>query len=223
MKKENRIIKKDKAGKRDAWRSWYIRKEKIDQDMSRLARIFKKKDVSKILDAGCGTGRHAIYFAQRGFKVYGFDFSNFAIKQTKRRLKQKGLQANLKIWDIRKKFPYPSGFFDVVLSIRVFHHNPLKIIKKIVKEFSRVLKKSGYIYIQIPPRHSVFKYAMFASKKGKPQIKLEGGTYVPVDGPEKGVPHHGFTKTELRKLFSDFEIKKISLRERQYNLLGVKR
>ena len=35
----------------------------------------------KCLDIGCGSGRHVVYLSQSGFKVYGIDFSNVAIKK----------------------------------------------------------------------------------------------------------------------------------------------
>ncbi len=208
---------------KNAWQSWYPRKEKINEDMPVLEKMFRKNSVSKILDAGCGTGRHTVYFAEKGFEVYGFDFSPFAVKRAKEKLKEKRLRANLKIWDIRRKLPYKDNFFDVLLSIRVFHHNNSETIKRIIEEFVRVVRKGGFVYIQVPPRQLILKYAMFDERKGKSGIKLEEGTYTPGHGSEKGVPHHSFTKIELKKLFSDFKIKRISLKDGQYNLLGVKK
>jgi SAM-dependent methyltransferase len=40
-----------------------------------LFRKFGDGRISRILDLGCGTGRHAIEFAKRGFDVTGVDFS----------------------------------------------------------------------------------------------------------------------------------------------------
>ena len=133
------------------WKDWYPKKEKvIDEDMPLLEKEFRANNVLKILDLGCGTGRHTIYFTERGFEVYGFDFAPEAIKRAKERLRKRGLQAFLKVWNARKKFPYQNEFFDGVLVIRVIHHYPTKIIKKIVKEIERVTKKNGYLYIQVP-------------------------------------------------------------------------
>lgn len=208
---------------KNAWQSWYPKKEKIDEDMPVLEKIFRKNGVSRILDTGCGIGRHTVYFAEKGFKVYGFDFSPYAVKCAGEKLKEKNLRADLKIKDICQKLSYKDNFFDALLSIRVFHHNDFKTIKKIIKEFSRVLKRGGFVYIQVPPRQLMLKYAMFDKRKGEGGIKTEEGTYIPSYGPEKGVPHHSFTKAELKDLFSDFKIKKIGLRDGQYNLLGVKK
>ncbi|PIR07436.1 hypothetical protein COY65_01505 [Candidatus Jorgensenbacteria bacterium CG_4_10_14_0_8_um_filter_39_13] len=205
----------------DAWEYWYpAKEEKVDKDMPLLGKEFWKHNVSRILDLGCGTGRHAIYFAQRGFEVYGFDLSRKAIKQAKEKAKEKGLRINLRVCDCRKTFPYPDGFFDAVLIVRVIHHYPTKIILQIIKEIERVLKVDGYLYIQVPTFARVSGYAKLAEKEGSPQIRLEKGTYVPTVGPEKGVPHHGFTRKELRESLRNFRIKNIILRDRHYNLLG---
>jgi SAM-dependent methyltransferase len=61
---------------KNAWSFWYSKKEEtIDEDIPQLAEFFRNKGVSKIFDLGCGTGRHTIYFAEKGFETYGFDFS----------------------------------------------------------------------------------------------------------------------------------------------------
>src|SRR3989344_9610978 len=38
----------------------------------------------KILDLGCGAGRHAVALAAKGFKVYALDFSESAIKKARK-------------------------------------------------------------------------------------------------------------------------------------------
>lgn len=55
---------------------------------------YSKFSVKKILDAGCGTGGHAIPLAKRGYEVVGFDSSTSMIK--KAREKAKATNANVK-------------------------------------------------------------------------------------------------------------------------------
>lgn len=86
-------------------------------EMPKIVKIFKKHNVEKILDLGCGSGRHTVYLAKKGFKVYGFDISTEGIKLTKNWLKENNLKANLKIGSIYKKLPYKDNFFDAVISI----------------------------------------------------------------------------------------------------------
>ena len=62
----------------------------------------KKKKLKRILDAGCGNGRHVVFFATQGYDVYGFDISKEAIKIAKAWLIKEKLKAHLQVSDIEK-------------------------------------------------------------------------------------------------------------------------
>jgi SAM-dependent methyltransferase len=203
----------------EAWKSWYSKtEEKIDEDIPRLEKIFRKNDVSRILDLGCGTGRHTVYFARRDFKVYGFDVSLTAVKRAKERLRKENLYADLRVWDMSNTFPYEDGFFDAVISIRVFHHSRMQTIRKVVREIERVTKTNGFVYVQVPTYEKVLRL----KQEGGKFNEIEPGTFVPLEGPEKGIPHHNFKKEELLELFENFRIDEIRVRDEHYCLLGRK-
>ena len=69
----------------------------------------------RILDIGCGTGRHSIELAKRGYKVVGIDLSESMLK----RAKEKALEENLPI-DFQKhdarKLPFLDEF-DLIIMI----------------------------------------------------------------------------------------------------------
>ena len=44
--------------------------------------------VGTVLDLGCGPGRHAVPFAQRGFRVTGVDLSAFHLEKAKERVQR---------------------------------------------------------------------------------------------------------------------------------------
>ena len=66
-----------------------------DKDYERecdfLEEIFKKYStifpVKTVLDAGCGSGGHAIPLAKRGYRVVGFDLSEVMISQARKKAK----------------------------------------------------------------------------------------------------------------------------------------
>ena len=70
---------------------------------------------ARILDIGCGTGRHSIELARRGYQVTGIDFSDSMLK----RAKEKALKLNLNI-DFQKHdardLPF-SAQFDLVIML----------------------------------------------------------------------------------------------------------
>ncbi|MFW6132032.1 MAG: class I SAM-dependent methyltransferase, partial [Candidatus Aminicenantaceae bacterium] len=73
-------------------------------------------DKSKtILDIGCGTGRHAIELAKRGYKVTGIDLSESQLKKAQEKTKQANVDIQFLKKDARDfSFKIP---FDMVIMI----------------------------------------------------------------------------------------------------------
>lgn len=77
----------------------------------KISKVFKRRGVKRVLDLGCGTGRHIINFVKKGFEIYGIDIAEEGIEITKKWLKKEGLEANLKVGSIYKRLPYKNSFF----------------------------------------------------------------------------------------------------------------
>ena len=74
----------------------------------------------KVLDAGCGIGRHAYYAAHYGAEVWAVDISD-AVEVAARNTQGTGahvIQADL------NHLPFPPESFDLVYSMGVLHHLP---------------------------------------------------------------------------------------------------
>src|SRR5689334_7178712 len=52
-----------------------------------------------VLDAGCGTGENALFFAERKCDVTGIDFLAEPIERAKKKALQRGLSANFLVQD----------------------------------------------------------------------------------------------------------------------------
>ena len=179
-----------------------------------LVKLFRKDGVKKILDLGCGSGRHIVALSKKGFDIHGMDYSKTGLKETREWLKREGLKAKLKEADCYKKFPYKDDFFDAVISTQVIHHGLIGDIQLCISEIERVLKPGGYIFITVPK-----------TKKNKYRSKVKmiaPRTFVALNGHEKeGAPHYLFNKELLRKYFSNFEILELSIdKNKHYYILG---
>jgi 2-polyprenyl-3-methyl-5-hydroxy-6-metoxy-1,4-benzoquinol methylase len=54
-----------------------------EEEIVKLVSLLRESGVNKILDHGCGTGRHTKYLAEQGFFVVGADNSSGAIEMAK--------------------------------------------------------------------------------------------------------------------------------------------
>jgi SAM-dependent methyltransferase len=75
----------------------------------------------RALDLGCGTGTNVITLARHGWQVTGVDFAWSAIHIARRKLKQAGVPADLRV-DSVTRLRGISGPFDLVLDIGCFHN-----------------------------------------------------------------------------------------------------
>ena len=59
-----------------------------------IAKYMNKSKDTRVLDLGCGSGRHSELLANNGYQIYGCDISKNSIEITKKRLKSLGLKGN---------------------------------------------------------------------------------------------------------------------------------
>lgn len=171
------------------------------EDMAGIAQLLKERGASTILDLGSGTGRHVVFLTKKGFQVFGLDNSPQGIDIAEKWLGEEGLSADLRLQDMTERLPFEDDFFDAVVSVQVIHHADVATIKGIIKEMERVLKQGGFVFITVPKLQN----------QGREFRQIEPNTFVPLDGPERGVPHHYFTPEELKELLANFSITDVHL------------
>lgn len=171
---------------------------KLQEDMKDIAALLKKENAKRVLDLGCGTGRHAVFLAKKGFDVYATDMSEAGLKIARKWLEQEKLSAKLKKHSFYKRFPFKDDFFDAVVSTQAIHHNFHEKVRFCISEIERVLKPGGIAFITV----SANRYRRRASSFEMPEPR----TYIPLDGDEKGLPHFIYSKALMRKDFRNFEV-----------------
>ncbi|MBN2362670.1 class I SAM-dependent methyltransferase [candidate division WOR-3 bacterium] len=73
----------------------------------------KDKSV-KILDVGCGTGRHSIELTRRGYKVKGIDMSESMLVKAREKAEKSGLRIDFSKHDARN-LPFEAEFESVIM------------------------------------------------------------------------------------------------------------
>jgi len=150
-----------------------------------------KRKVERVLDLGCGNGRHAMYFASQGFKAAGVDISEQAITWAKDWANREHLDVDFRVSDI-VDLPYEPATFDVVVSHGVLDHVTSEVAQRAVQEVHRVLKPGGLFYCDL---RSIEDYEYGAGRPtGHNEFILDGGY-------ERGLTQHFFDKEEVDRLF----------------------
>jgi SAM-dependent methyltransferase len=97
----------------------------------------------RILDAGCGTGRHFGPLRRAGSEVFGIDFSLGMLRVARRRYPQ----VPVLLADLQKVLPIANNHFDAVLCSLVGEH--LDPLYRVFREMHRILRPSGRLIFSV--------------------------------------------------------------------------
>ena len=168
----------------------------------------------RILDAGCGNGRHLLLLSSMGFRVVGVDLSKELIRIAKRRIKEFSLtdEAELIVGDIRF-LPFKDEVFDGVLAIAVIHHIPgvvervrtLKDMKRVMKPHAKAVLTAWSIW----SLKRLWRAVMYKFKR--PFSSEFGDAFIPwrLGSDTVWRFYHLFTAREFRKIIENAGLKAI--------------
>jgi cyclopropane fatty-acyl-phospholipid synthase-like methyltransferase len=99
-----------------------------------------------VLDAGCGTGDTALFFAGRGGKVTGIDFIEEAINRARRKAAEGGATATFLVKDALTLKGWSERFNNVIDS-GLFHVFSDEDRRRYVEGLATVLKPGGRLFL----------------------------------------------------------------------------
>jgi ubiquinone/menaquinone biosynthesis C-methylase UbiE len=117
----------------------------------------------RVLDVGCGTGRHSIPLAEMSANVVGLDFSPEMLAVARRRIEGLGIAANVEFQQhaLPEPFPFADESFDLVVMGLVIEH--VSDLEGVFSEACRVLESGGRCIVSAlhPDRTAVGQRARF--------------------------------------------------------------
>ena len=128
--------------------SKYIQKRsEIDPKLAPFNDLSEKK----IIDLGCGIGRHTVYFLELGLEAYGVDLSKEAINYSISWARQKNLNINDKTFTISTltELNFEDNYFDFAVSSAVLDSMDSRLAKLSIEEINRVLKPGAFFYCDL--------------------------------------------------------------------------
>jgi tellurite methyltransferase len=187
------------------WRTEAGRKDwiRVERDVQELEKEFAGMNVCRILDLGCGIGRHSLFFASKGYQVFSLDASKQAVAYTRSAAQEAGLPLTVRQSGMTM-IPFEDWYFDYVLAWNVIYHGDPAVVKSAFAEISRVLRPRG-----------IFQGTMLTKRNayyGKGR-QVAPDTFVNDEEEEKKHAHFYCSGKELAELLHEFEI--LSLHQRK--------
>jgi SAM-dependent methyltransferase len=86
-----------------------------------------------VLDLACGSGRAAVWLAERGYRVTGLDWQPEALELGRRLAASRGTACDFRAVDLRGADAVPPGPWAVLLNFRFLERDLLKAVPKLVR------------------------------------------------------------------------------------------
>jgi tellurite methyltransferase len=96
--------------------------------LERWASLLPPPAAGPVLDLGCGSGRAAVWLAQRGYRVTGIDHQPDALDLARRLAASQGVVVNLVNADLRQPSAWPAGPWAAVMCFRYLQRDLLRAL-----------------------------------------------------------------------------------------------
>jgi 2-polyprenyl-3-methyl-5-hydroxy-6-metoxy-1,4-benzoquinol methylase len=134
----------------------------------------------KLLDAGCGEGYLARYYAKKGADVTAIDLSQRLIETSEQLTESEGITIDYRVDNVCYIESAPNAEFDSILSNLVLLNIPC--IDDAFREFHRVLKVGGVLVFSIVhPAFNFYGPGSWEMGEKNPETKRREGLYFKVD------------------------------------------
>jgi SAM-dependent methyltransferase len=187
------------------WRDPAQHREWLDPDpeVAALVPLLKERKVVRVLDLGCGVGRHALLLAAEGFEVYACDAAEAGLAELRRAADARGLRVMIER-AVMTDLPYRPALLDAVLAFNVIYHGDPSVVRATLDQIRRVLHLGGLLQATFLTKANV----NFGVGR-----EIAPDTWVNEHEDDKAHPHFYCDEAGLRALLAGFEVRRLTARE----------
>ena len=152
----------------------------------------------RLLDLGCGIGRHSLLFAAHGSHVTAVDLSDSGLERLRAAAEDRRVTVETRIADVAA-LPFESGCFDAILAYHSIYHVDTAGMSAAIAEAHRVLRPGGEIYLSmISKADRSFTSAECTVVDANVRLKREGEGTV--------LPHFYVERSDIQAILDAFTI-----------------
>jgi SAM-dependent methyltransferase len=182
----------------DASRPWTTPEQWVCDVVPRLDRA----GADRVLDLGCGIGRHSLLLAAAGFRVTALDASPTALASLRATATELSLELDLVQHDFLR-LPFATETFGYALAWNVLYHGDGDTLRAALAEAHRVLAPDALFHVT---------FLSTANEGYGRGVEIRPDTFVVPDGGEKAHPHVYCTREAVAEALAAFAL--VQLRHR---------
>jgi len=149
-----------KVSTKQNWDTFWEEKSNLEEVYSNTDRVRRNLlklmplDGANVLEVGAGTGRDSFYMAQDGARIVCLDYSMNSLHIIRKALPDPDIISA--VGGDAFRLPFPDGTFDVVFHQGLLEHFRQEDALNLLKENVRVLKRGGFIVVDVPQRWHIY-------------------------------------------------------------------
>jgi len=179
-----------------------------------LAESWTSKGFRHFLDLGTGLGRHAIYFAKKGFDVSAVDLSEYGLDNLRRWAVDEHVTVNVYLCDMLN-LPFPDDSIDCIMSYNVIYHTDTEGFIRTLAEIRRVLRPGGEAFLTLISKKTESYLRANEAKRIDSNTILRDEHETEYD-----VPHFYVDIADIMRYLNNFEFLAEPVEQIEYNLDG---
>jgi len=181
------------------------------QEVDFIVRELGCRPGQEILDIGCGTGRHSLELARRGFRCTGIDQSPEMLEIGKRKADEQGVAVEFVLGEasaarLRRQFDHAICLCEGAFSLLEVGMDPVRYHKAILDNIASMVMESGmFLLTALNGFRFIRKYSDSDVERGVfDPVSISAVEEIPIDGGGLvKVVEKGFTPRELERMLEE--------------------